>query len=71
MIFPISHEDMTARRWPIATTAIILLCFIIHPLTAYLEARAAPQLERTAAPAVEFHHAHPGVKACPLLRKTR
>jgi membrane associated rhomboid family serine protease len=33
MILPISHEDMVARRWPIVTTAIILVsiaCFALQ-----------------------------------------
>jgi membrane associated rhomboid family serine protease len=69
MIFPISHEDMTARRWPIATTAIILLCFIIYPITSLVEAAMEPQLEKTAVPALEFFEAHPNVKACPLVQR--
>ena len=29
MLFPIKHENMTARRWPVITLGLILLNFLI------------------------------------------
>jgi len=30
VIFPVSHERMTARRWPIVTTLIFIACFFVQ-----------------------------------------
>lgn len=30
MIFPISHERMSARRWPIVTTILLLACVVVQ-----------------------------------------
>jgi hypothetical protein len=33
MLFPIKHENMTARRWPLVTLALILVNFVVFLCT--------------------------------------
>ena len=33
MLFPVKHENMTARRWPVVTLGLILLNFLIFLAT--------------------------------------
>ena len=65
MIFPISHERMTARRWPIVTTIIFFLCIITH--VAILQLSSSPGRDGSAAAdrAVEYFADHPYLQVAP------
>jgi hypothetical protein len=62
---PISHDSMTARRWPWVTIAIIALNVLVHVML--LLAPSNRDIEQAARRAVEFHHEHPDLKARPPL----
>lgn len=71
MIFPLTHEDMSARRLPLATILIIALCFAVHVATVLGERAAMPRLARAVAAAEQYFDAHPAQKRCPLLERVQ
>jgi len=67
VILPITHEDMSARRWPVATIAIIALCVacFVAVLAAQGGQRAA--FAEAAEHAAEYWQRHPYLKLAPPL----
>ena len=57
MIFPISHERMTARRWPIVTTILFAACVLVQALVS-LQDRTDHRHDDEAG-AVEYFAEHP------------
>jgi membrane associated rhomboid family serine protease len=59
MILPISHEKMTARRWPIVTTIVVLLGVVCQGLLARAGDAAAQQAQRAERAVESFYFNHP------------
>lgn len=59
MILPVSHERMTARRWPVVTTLIFFACIVVQLLVAQAGPRASGDDGQAEARAVEYFTAHP------------
>lgn len=60
MIFPVSHERMTARRWPIVTTIIFLVCLAVQALLSVRDRTATHPDDGAAGQAVvEYFASHP------------
>jgi len=61
MILPISHERMTARRWPIVTTILFLACLLVQVLLALHKPDPAVEARQDAARerALEYFTEHP------------
>ncbi len=59
LILPISHEDMTARRWPVATTAIIGLCVLAWAGSLPAESAAEKRIADAKQSVGEFVSTHP------------
>jgi membrane associated rhomboid family serine protease len=59
VIFPISHERMTARRWPIVTTLLFALCVVVQAVISVHEHGAGSSNDGDQARAVEFFATHP------------
>jgi membrane associated rhomboid family serine protease len=59
VIFPVSHERMTARRWPIVTTVIFAVCLLVQGLMSVRDRRAASRDDDAGARAVEYFAEHP------------
>ena len=59
MIFPISHERMSARRWPIVTTVLILACVVVQALLSLQGPRDTGRQDDAASRAVEYFTEHP------------
>lgn len=49
MLFPIQHENMMARRWPVITIGLIVLNTLIFLLTMGTVEKEAPQAAETKA----------------------
>jgi membrane associated rhomboid family serine protease len=66
VIFPVSHERMTARRWPIVTTVVFLVCLLVQALLA-LRDRTDTSTRQDAAQtrAVEYYAEHPYLDVTP------
>jgi membrane associated rhomboid family serine protease len=65
VIFPISHERMTSRRWPIVTTLLLLACLVVQVA---LTVRGHGDDDRGAeahAKAIEYFAEHPYLKVQP------
>ena len=73
MIFPVSHERMTARRWPVVTTLIFCVCFFAQLAMSQMGDRTAPDREGPQARALEYFTEHPYLEvqpgALPMLDK--
>jgi len=65
VIFPISHERMTARRWPIVTTIIFFLCIFTNIAIQQLGASSSPGADAATQRAVEYFVEHPYLKLAP------
>ncbi len=65
LILPVSHDSMTARRWPWITIGIIVLNLGVH--LALIGNRHEEEVDSAARRALEFHAAHPKLKAEPPL----
>jgi membrane associated rhomboid family serine protease len=59
VIFPISHERMTARRWPIVTTVIFAVCLLVQGLLSVRDRRATSHEDDAGARAVQYFAEHP------------
>jgi len=64
-LVPVSHESMTARRWPWVTTSIVALNLIVH-VTLLLTANTH-ELDQVGRRALDFHVAHPKLAEKPPL----
>jgi membrane associated rhomboid family serine protease len=67
MLLPISHENATARRFPIVTAAIISICGLVMLLIATTERRAEEQAIAATEGAVRYFAAHPYLNPSPPL----
>ena len=59
MIFPISHERMSARRWPIVTTILLLLCVAVQIALSFRGAEDTHLQDEAAAQASQYFAEHP------------
>ena len=59
MILPISHERMTARRWPIVTTIVFALCLLVQAIWPALTASADAHIESANRAVDEYYADHP------------
>src|SRR5215472_13347342 len=59
MIIPISHERMTARRWPIVTTIVFALCLLVQAVWPALTASADARIEGANREVNEYYADHP------------
>ena len=62
MLIPIRHENMTARRWPVITLALIVLNTVIFLLTNSTVNQEAAQLAETRAHLIMLVAMHPELK---------
>lgn len=65
MLIPIRHENMSARRWPIITLALIALNTVVFLGTHWTMEEEAPQLGQTKAHILMLAAAHPELKVTP------
>lgn len=65
MIFPLSHERMTARRWPIVTTLIFFICFFVQLAMSQMGNRPSRGHDDAEARAVEYFTDHPYLEVKP------
>ncbi len=68
MIFPISHERMEARRWPVVTIALIVINVLVHVVTSLGGEAREDHLTEAVQQALVYRAAHPDVDPCPALR---
>ena len=68
MIFPITHEDMVARRWPVVTIAIIVASIACFALQLAGRGAGNAELLRSAQRAVNYWEEHPYLALHPPLR---
>ena len=59
MIFPISHERMTARRWPIVTTLLVAACLFVQVFLSMRGGEGSRREEDARADAVQYFAQHP------------
>ena len=65
MLIPIRHENMSARRWPVITLALIVINTLVFLGTHGTMDDEAPQLGKTKAHILLMAAAHPEVKVTP------
>ena len=61
-LFPLGHEQMEARRWPLVTLAIIALCALILGWTVSVEHGLEAETQRLRAEAVQLVTENPGTE---------
>ena len=59
MIFPLSHERMTARRWPIVTTILFAACLLVQIVITQTGARGSGAEDVARQRALEYFAQHP------------
>jgi membrane associated rhomboid family serine protease len=59
VIFPISHERMTARRWPVVTTLLVAACLFVQVFLSMRDSSSSHQEDDARAEAVEYFAQHP------------
>jgi membrane associated rhomboid family serine protease len=59
VIFPVSHERMTARRWPIVTTIIFVACIVAQLLVGFAQDRPVQGPSGAETRALEYFTQHP------------
>jgi len=59
VIFPLSHERMTARRWPIVTTILFATCLLVQVVVSQGAASGGHQEEVAQERALEYFAQHP------------
>ena len=69
IIIPISHEDLSGRRWPYVTGAILLLNVVIFLSTHWSIQRHQREFEEQAMAAYRYHKLYPYLEPTPLLDK--
>jgi len=67
MIFPIGHESMTSRRWPIVTTIFIAINTVVLLLVQLTTPSFVRTAREAAVEAVVYFREHPYLDPCPLL----
>ncbi len=71
MLLPIGHEKLSARRWPVVTTAFIVACIAAYPFVATRTDADATRIEAAAKTAVSYYHDHPYLTTGPALAPFR
>jgi membrane associated rhomboid family serine protease len=59
VIFPISHERMTSRRWPVVTTLLVAACLFVQVFLSMQGSAGNGREEDARAKAVEYFAQHP------------
>jgi membrane associated rhomboid family serine protease len=59
VIFPLSHERMTARRWPIVTTIIFFACVLVQIALSRADASGGGARDEAVEKVVEYFAQHP------------
>jgi membrane associated rhomboid family serine protease len=59
VIFPISHERMSARRWPVVTTLLVAACLFVQVFLSMRDGATGRREEDARAQAVEYFAQHP------------
>jgi membrane associated rhomboid family serine protease len=67
VILPLTHEDMAARRWPVATISIIALCVACFVALAATDGGRREQVVAAAERAVAYWQQHPYLHLQPPL----
>jgi membrane associated rhomboid family serine protease len=65
VIFPISHERMAARRWPMVTTLLVAACVLVQAVLAIRGTGDDGHVEEARAHAVEYFAEHPYLEVKP------
>jgi membrane associated rhomboid family serine protease len=65
MLIPIKHENMSARRWPVATLALIAINVVVFLFTMMSMDNEAPQLREVKSHIVILAALHPELKMQP------
>jgi membrane associated rhomboid family serine protease len=66
VIFPVSHERMTARRWPIVTTLVFVVCLAVQAMLALRDrVDTSTKAEEADARAIEYYAEHPYLDVTP------
>jgi len=71
MILPLRHENMSARRWPVITLALIVINFIVFLLTfsTINDELQTPQTIDAQEHILILAAIHPELKAPPIFRR--
>src|SRR5690349_15232748 len=69
MLIPIRHEQMTARRWPVITFALIALNLVAFLATHYSMSDQSEQLAETKAHLLILAAMHPNLEVPPDVQK--
>ncbi len=67
MIFPVAHEHMGHRRWPIITIVIVALCLLVHVVVTPIEKQRGEEANRALNEAFSYHAHHPYLQLAPPL----
>ena len=59
MIFPISHERMSARRWPVVTALLVAACLFVQVFLSMRDSTSSHREEDARAQVVEYFAQHP------------
>jgi membrane associated rhomboid family serine protease len=59
VIFPISHERMTARRWPVVTAMLVAACLFVQVFLSMHDDAGSRRQDDARAEAVEYFAKHP------------
>jgi len=65
VIFPISHERMTARRWPVVTTLLVAACLFVQVFLSMRDSSGSRREDDARAQAVEYFAQHPYLEVKP------
>jgi membrane associated rhomboid family serine protease len=65
VIFPLSHERMTARRWPIVTTLLFAACVLVQALLFIRGSHETGSQDEARARVVEYFGEHPYLQVKP------
>jgi membrane associated rhomboid family serine protease len=65
VIFPISHERMAARRWPMVTTLLVAACVLVQALLSIRGTGDHGPADEARARAVEYFAEHPYLEVKP------
>ena len=69
MLFPIRHENMSARRWPVVTIGLITINTVIFLFTHYGVEDQSAKLKRISVQTVVLAAAHPELQVSPEVRQ--
>jgi membrane associated rhomboid family serine protease len=65
VIFPISHERMAARRWPVVTTLLVVACVVVQAVLSIRGTSDGGHPDEARALAVEYFAEHPYLDVTP------